>query len=142
MSYDNICKFLAESFSTEVATWLLGERISLFKLEPTELSVEPIRADSLILLEAEDLILHVEFQTGPDADMPLRMLDYRVRLLRRSPQKVVRQFVIYCDKLPLCWYTKLNYNWSQLGMSLMSCGCGNVLLTLCWLRGVYCPLRC
>jgi predicted transposase YdaD len=59
--YDNTCKFIAETFPTDIATWLLGEPIALTKLEPSELSVEPIRADSLILLQSEDTILHAEF---------------------------------------------------------------------------------
>ena len=59
---DNICKFLAESFSADFASWLLGEAITLTKLEPSELSVEPIRADSVIFLESSEIILHIEFQ--------------------------------------------------------------------------------
>ena len=47
--FDNLCKFLAENFSEDYATWLLGSPVTLTKLSPTELSLEPIRADSLIL---------------------------------------------------------------------------------------------
>jgi len=36
--FDNVCKFLAENFSEDFATWLLGEPIKLTKLSPTELS--------------------------------------------------------------------------------------------------------
>ena len=46
--FDNICKFLAETFSTDFACWLLGEAIALSELSPSELSLEPIRADALI----------------------------------------------------------------------------------------------
>ncbi len=93
--FDNICKFLAESFSNDFATWLLGTPTTLTQLSPTELSVEPIRADSLILLESDELVLHLEFQTQPDASIPFRMLDYRVRVYRRFPRKQMRQVVIY-----------------------------------------------
>jgi predicted transposase YdaD len=48
--FDNTCKFLAENFSQDFATWLIGEPIRLTKLSPSELSIEPIRADALILL--------------------------------------------------------------------------------------------
>ena len=41
--FDNICKFLAENFSSDFATWLLGEPITLTELSPKELSLEPIR---------------------------------------------------------------------------------------------------
>jgi len=96
--YDNICKFLAENFKDDLATWLLGSPIKLTELSPTELSSEPIRADSLILLQSDDLVLHTEFQTDPDEDIPFRMLDYRVRVYRRFPNKEMRQIVIYLRK--------------------------------------------
>jgi predicted transposase/invertase (TIGR01784 family) len=93
--FDNICKFLAETYSTDIASWLLGEPIALTQVQPQELAVEPIRTDSLILLEAESLLLHLEFQTRPDPQIPFRELDYWVRGKRRFPDKKIRQFVIY-----------------------------------------------
>lgn len=93
--FDPTCKFLAETFSADFATWLLGQAITLTKLSSTELSLEPIRADSLILLGSDNLILQIEFQTEPDPTMPFRMADYRLRLHRRFPNKRVRQIVIY-----------------------------------------------
>ncbi|MFM7575152.1 MAG: Rpn family recombination-promoting nuclease/putative transposase [Snowella sp.] len=93
--FDNICKFLAENFSEDYATWLLGRPITLTKLSPTELSLEPIRADSLILEQSKDLVLHLEFQTEPDEKMGFRMLDYRIRVYRRFPLKTMHQVVIY-----------------------------------------------
>ncbi len=93
--FDNICKFLAENFFTDFATWLLGEPISLTELSPSELSLEAIRADALILLESAEVVLHLEFQTQPDANIPFRMIDYRLRVYRRFPQKQMRQVVIY-----------------------------------------------
>lgn len=93
--FDNICKFLAETFPRDFATWLLGEAISFTELKPTELSLEPIRADSLILLQSEQIILHLEFQTRPDPTIPFRMLDYRIRVYRKFPDKQMRQIVIY-----------------------------------------------
>jgi predicted transposase/invertase (TIGR01784 family) len=96
--YDNICKFLAENFKDDLATWLLGSPIKLTELSPTELSNEPIRADSLILLQSDELVLHIEFQTDTDKDIPFRMLDYRIRGYRRFPHKKMRQIVIYLRK--------------------------------------------
>jgi predicted transposase/invertase (TIGR01784 family) len=93
--YDNICKFIAETFPEDIATWLLGTPVPLTELSPTELSVEPIRADTLILLQSDDLVLHVEFQTKPDDTLPFRMLDYRVRVYRRFPEKPMKQVVVY-----------------------------------------------
>jgi predicted transposase/invertase (TIGR01784 family) len=93
--FDNVCRFLAESFSTDFATWLLNEPITLTELSPSELSLEPIRADALILLQSDEIVLHIEFQTEPKADIPFRMADYRLRVYRRFPRKQMRQFVIY-----------------------------------------------
>jgi predicted transposase/invertase (TIGR01784 family) len=95
--FDPTCKFLAENFSADFAAWLLGKPITFTKLAPTELSLEPIRADSLILLDSDDLILQIEFQTEPDPTMPFRMADYRLRLYRRFPHKQIRQIVIYLN---------------------------------------------
>jgi predicted transposase YdaD len=53
MPFDNTCKFIAENFSSDIATWLLGKPIALTKLEPSELFAEPIRADAVILLESD-----------------------------------------------------------------------------------------
>ncbi len=93
--YDNVCKFLAENFSSDFACWVFGEPKGLTKLSPTELFVEPIRADALILLQSSEVVLHLEFQTSPDEAIPFRMADYRLRVHRRYPNKDMRQLVIY-----------------------------------------------
>ncbi|PLS68227.1 MAG: flagellar assembly protein H, partial [Cyanobacteria bacterium M5B4] len=93
--YDNTCKYLAEAFPADFATWLIGKPIDLSKLEPSELSNQPIRADSVIFLQSRDTILHLEFQTNPDANMPLRMLNYWIRLHIKYPDKLIHQTVIY-----------------------------------------------
>jgi predicted transposase/invertase (TIGR01784 family) len=67
----------------------------LTQLSPSELSVSPIRADALILLASEQVVLHLEFQTQPDPEIPFRMADYRLRTYRRYPDKAMRQVVIY-----------------------------------------------
>jgi predicted transposase/invertase (TIGR01784 family) len=93
--YDNTCRFLAEQFSADFASWLLGESVNLTEIKPSELSLDPIRADALILLESSDSVLHLEFQTLPKQNVPFRMLDYRVRVHRKYPNKTMRQVVIY-----------------------------------------------
>jgi predicted transposase/invertase (TIGR01784 family) len=100
---DNICKFLAETFPTDFASWLLGEPITLTTLKPSELSVEPIRADSVIFLRSSKIILHIEFQTDPNKNIPFRMTDYRLRMYRQFPDLEVYQVVIYLtpSKSPL-----------------------------------------
>jgi predicted transposase/invertase (TIGR01784 family) len=96
--YDNTCKYLAENFSEDIASWLIGNRVTLTELNPTELNVDPIRADSLILLKNEDLILHVEFQTIPKSNIPFRMTDYRLRAYRKFPHKRMKQVVVYLSQ--------------------------------------------
>lgn len=93
--FDNVCKFLVETFTADFATWLLGAPVPLTQLSPAELSLEPIRADALVLLEAAASVLHLEFQTRPDPDLPFRMADYRLRTHRRYPTKTMRQVVLY-----------------------------------------------
>nr|RNJ68776.1 MAG: Rpn family recombination-promoting nuclease/putative transposase [Leptolyngbya sp. IPPAS B-1204] len=93
--YDNICKYLIEHYTTDFATWLLGEAVTLTELSPSELSLQPIRADALVLLQSDQVVLHVEFQTQPKPDVPFRMADYRLRVYRRFPNKAMRQAVVY-----------------------------------------------
>ncbi|MEL6381288.1 MAG: hypothetical protein AAFQ89_02205 [Cyanobacteria bacterium J06626_18] len=84
MSYDNLCKLLSEKHPNAFVTWLLGAPPRTVGILKTELNIEPIRADSVILLTLENRILHLEFQTRLDSEppLPLRMLDYWVRLYR------------------------------------------------------------
>ncbi len=93
--YDDTCRFLAENFSADFASWLLGEPVTMTELKPSELSLEPIRADAMILLQSDESILHLEFQTLPKKKIPFRMLDYRVRGHRRYEDKFMQQVVIY-----------------------------------------------
>jgi predicted transposase YdaD len=55
--YDDTCRYLAEHFSADFANWLLGKSVTLTELQPSELSLDPIRADALILLESEKSVL-------------------------------------------------------------------------------------
>ena len=110
--YDNTCKFLVENFPTDFATWLLGKPIALTKLEPSELSVDPIRADSVILLESAEVIVHLEFQTKTDDTMPYRMANYYLRLYGKYAAKAIHQTVIYLrpTKSELAYQTNFKTN--------------------------------
>ncbi len=94
--YDNLLKYLAEQYPAPLASWLLGRPITQVRLLKSELSLQPIRADAVHLLEIDDEILHLEFETDPtdsEPPLPLRQLDYFVRIYRRE-RKPVRQVVI------------------------------------------------
>lgn len=95
---DNISKFLIEQYSADFAAWLLGKSINLATIDPTELNVEPIRADSVMLLQSSAVILHTEFQTVGDRTMPFRMADYYLRLKRKFPAQTIQQVVIYLKR--------------------------------------------
>lgn len=96
MAYDNICKYLVEQYPANFLRWLFLESATEIQVLKTELSLEPIRADSVTLLQTSNQILHLEFQTQPESDppMPLRMLDYWVRLHRQYHCRV-EQVVIF-----------------------------------------------
>ena len=113
--FDTVCKFLIENFPSDFATWLLGEPVELVTISPSELSIEPIRADALILLQSQNLVLHIDFQTLPRPNIPFRMLDYRVRVYRRFPDKTMRQVVIYLQRTQseLAWQTTFSLENTQ-----------------------------
>lgn len=96
MAYDNICRYLATEYPADFVRWLLNlDSISIQPL-PTELSLEPIRSDALYFLPKRNQILHLEFQTVPASKppLPVRMLDYWVRLYRQY-ECSIEQIVIF-----------------------------------------------
>lgn len=99
MSYDNACKYLAEKYPAAFVSWLLAVPSSQVEVLKTELLVEPIRADAVTFLRTANQILHLEFQTSPlsNPPLPLRMLDYAVRL-KRQYQCQVEQVVIFLQR--------------------------------------------
>lgn len=59
MAFDNLCKLLSEKYPDRFASWLLGTMPSSIKVLKTELSIEPIRADSVTFLATSDYRLPV-----------------------------------------------------------------------------------
>lgn len=83
MCYDNLFKYWAEKYAQEMASWAFRQPITTpVEVLKTELSIEPIRADSVIFLKSGPEIQHLEFQTRvpQDRPMPQRMINYAVRL--------------------------------------------------------------
>ncbi|KYC41449.1 hypothetical protein WA1_22430 [Scytonema hofmannii PCC 7110] len=95
MSYDNVCKYLAEQYPAEFVRWLLAIEPREIGVLKTELSLEPIRADSVTFLQTANQILHIEFQTltSSNPPLPFRMLDYSVRLKRQYRCPVIQVIV-------------------------------------------------
>ncbi len=99
MSFDNVCKLLAEKYPADFVRWLTGDEARNIKVLKTELSIEPIRADSVIFIQTSSQILHIEFQTLTlsKPGIPFRMLDYSVRLKRQYKCSVL-QVVIFLQE--------------------------------------------
>jgi predicted transposase YdaD len=85
MTYDNTLKYLVEQYPEQFIRWLLASEPRDIQILKTELNQEPIRADSVTFLQTANQILPIEFQTLPASTppLPLRMLDYWVRLYRQ-----------------------------------------------------------
>ncbi len=94
--FDNLCKYLSEKYPDSFASWLLGKPITVGEVIKSELSIETIRADSVTFLRTQERILHIEFQVKVDTTppLPLRMLDYWVRLHRRYRQPVTQVVIL------------------------------------------------
>jgi predicted transposase YdaD len=99
VSFDNVCKTLAEKYPADFARWLLKVEAPKIEVLKTELSLEPIRADSVTFLRTQNRILHLEFQTIIQSTpaIPFRMLDYFVRLVRQYDVPIT-QVVIFLQE--------------------------------------------
>ncbi|MGL5879320.1 MAG: Rpn family recombination-promoting nuclease/putative transposase [Xenococcaceae cyanobacterium] len=99
MSIDNVCKYLSEQYPESFTNWVLERTTTDAEILKSELSVEPIRADFVALLRPQSRILHLEFQVEAISNppIPLRMLDYYVRLYRQYNYPV-DQFVIFLKR--------------------------------------------
>jgi predicted transposase/invertase (TIGR01784 family) len=102
MSFDNLCKLLSEKHPATFASWVLGTPQTSVKVLKTELSIEPIRADYVTFLQLEGRILHLEFQTKLESTppLPLRMLDYWVRLYRLYRLPITQVVVLLLPPAP------------------------------------------
>jgi len=72
---------------------LTGKRGSEI-LDNTFPVIKERKADFVVELE-DGSIFHLELQTYPDKNMPLRMLEYRVLLMQKYPHREIRQMVLY-----------------------------------------------
>lgn len=83
--YDWLIKAALRRYYPELATWLVGERPLVVEEVETALAVASIRfADKLLSLRFRSrppLLLHVEFQTEGDMEMPERIAQYLALIL-------------------------------------------------------------
>ncbi len=102
MSFDNLCKLLSEKHPVTFASWVLGTPQTEVTVLKSELSIEPIRADYVTFLQLQERILHLEFQTKLESTppLPLRMLDYWVRLYRLYRLPITQVVVLLLPPTP------------------------------------------
>ncbi|MGY6529573.1 MAG: Rpn family recombination-promoting nuclease/putative transposase [Cyanobacterium sp.] len=105
MSYDSVLKFIIDEYTAPILTWLFNQEITdPVEMLNTELNIEPIRADGVFFLQVGEKIIHLEFQTRPKSEppLPLRMLDYWVRLYRTyklyQTNTKIEQVIIFLQK--------------------------------------------
>jgi predicted transposase/invertase (TIGR01784 family) len=100
--WDEPMKKLVDANPQHFVDWLVpGGRFLDFV--PTELlktkeQEEPLRADRYLAVElnGQGAIVHLEFQSGPDARMAERLLEYNFRMTQNDPlHRTVYSFVIY-----------------------------------------------
>nr|WP_217523264.1 hypothetical protein [Pleurocapsa sp. PCC 7327] len=58
MSFDNLCKLLSEKYPANFANWILGTPQTTVQVLKTELSIEPIRADSVTFLQLQERLFY------------------------------------------------------------------------------------
>lgn len=107
---------LKDAFGREgkhLGDFLFGEQIDSY-ITTRLLRGDPREADLLARLR-DGSILHLEFQTGNEVEMPWRMLNYRVAMMEREsnwkpPLVAMRQIVLYFglhrNSMPCCLITK------------------------------------
>ena len=143
MSFDNVCKFLAEQYPQVFVKWLLDSEETSIRVLKTELNVNPIQADSVLFLRVGKRILHLEFQTEPKSKppLPLRMLDYYIRLKRKYNYPIT-QIIIFLQKSNSEFVFKEQYQMKILFTNIELFVCGKKKQHLFYLNLFYSPLPC
>ncbi len=76
------------------------------ELLPTNFPSTELRVDFLARLEDES-ILHIEFQSFNDPNMPFRMLRYYIAILERYPSSPIKQLLVYVGNRKLRMKSRL-----------------------------------
>ncbi len=76
------------------------------ELLPTNFPSTELRVDFLARLE-DDSILHIEFQSFNDTNMPFRMLRYYLAILERYPSSPIKQLLVYVENRKLRMKSRL-----------------------------------
>ncbi len=94
--WDSLMKRLVGAKPRHFANWLAAEAIYVRPLD-IELKSQHLFADALleIIVEGQQALLHIEFQTDRDAEMGIRLLEYNVLASRQYERLPVYSYVIY-----------------------------------------------
>ncbi len=76
------------------------------ELLPTNFPSTELRVDFLAKLQ-DDSILHIEFQSFNDPNMPFRMLRYYLAILERYPSSPIKQLLVYVGNRKLRMKSRL-----------------------------------
>jgi len=83
MQYDSAIKCISPELSADIATLVLGRKPDLKQISESLPSGERLVDFLAKMTGDEESILHVEFQTKYDSNMPVRMLAYHARIVER-----------------------------------------------------------
>jgi len=94
MQYDSSVKCISPELSADIATLVFGKKPDLEQISES-LPADERRVDFLAKMTGdEESLIHIEFQTRYDPDMPVRMLAYHARIVARY-QLPVYPVVVY-----------------------------------------------
>src|SRR5579862_3757919 len=94
--YDNGLKRLVTARPQDWLNWLVPGATFCRQLSENQASLTLITDTVLeVDMNGQPGIVHIEFQSGPDADMDCRLLEYATLLYRKYRCKTMTNFVIY-----------------------------------------------
>jgi len=91
--YDNAVRLLAAGELTAVCRWL-GIETDARHLRLSEALPAATMYVDLLARVGPDRLAQIEFTTQPERDMAARMLEYRARIMRLEPGKILTQHVV------------------------------------------------
>src|SRR6266436_8940431 len=92
-------KRLVKAYAQHFATWLMATATFISALD-VELQAQHLFADALLEIIGNGVraLLHIEFQTGSDPDMEIRLMEYNMLASRQYGHCPVTSYVIYLRK--------------------------------------------
>ncbi len=133
--WDEAMKRVVAASPQAFVDWLFpgGQFIELVTTELPKQTEEPLRSDNCLAMELEGkpCIVHLEIQSTADSEMPERLLEYGLRIIRNDPQhRSVYSCVIYVRKVnnvpqpPLVWeypngFENLRYHYGSIELAAL-----------------------